>query len=619
MKKKETPQAKTGLPRLLELAGPRKKDLTLACLLSLLSTAARLVPFFTIYGIVREIVLHYTNMEALNASYLLTLAVVTAAAAILYGICSFTSGICSHRAAFNILYELRVQLLEKLGRLPSGYFTHTTQGALKKLITSDVEKIEEFIAHHIADTVSAIALPLLTFVFLFVMDWRLGLATLLPFFLALFLLAAGLKHPDGAETQKKMFRTRERMNGTIVEYVHGMPVVKIFNRTIAAFSRFGNDIENYSRTIEETAYFFAPRMGVYYASMGAQLLFILPASLVLLASAPSYQTFLPMVFLFFLVGAGLKEPLENMMIMALSTKEIGIGVDRMDALLQEPELSVASETKRPVSYDITFDKVSFAYDNREVQAVDAVSFVLPEGPITGLAGPSGGGKSTIASLLLHFYEVQGGSIKIGGIDIRSISSGDLMEMIGYVFQDSVVFQKSIEENIRMGNRNASFEDICAAAKAANIHDVITRLPEGYATVLGEKNTSLSGGEKQRIAIARVFLKNPPIIILDEATAYADAENESIIQESFARLTSEKTVLVIAHRLKTIQNADKILLVDKGRLVSEGAHETLLQQSPLYQTMIAANERRDAWSIRQTIPTIEEDTHEDFKMVQTNYI
>ncbi len=596
-KQTRAPKEKTGVPRLLELAGPKKNKLLAACLLSVLSSAARLIPFFTIYGIIKELLAHYTAAETMNTAHIYTLVGYTFAAAVGYGICAFVSSALAHGAAYDIIYELRLLLMEKLARIPSGYFTGTTQGAVKKVISDDVEQIEVFIAHHIADIAAAVATPIFTLIYLFVMDPRLALVTLLPILISIFLLSAGLKNPKGAQTQVDMHDTKEQMEGTIVEYIHGMPVIKIFNRTLNAFQRYERDVSAYVETVERTAYHFAPSMGAYYAFFGAQLLFLLPAVLLLIPIASSYQDFLPLILLFFLVGGGLKEPMENMMQMVLHSKRITEGVSRIDRILKQPELS-GKETGSPKAYDITFDQVSFAYEKDTARAVNNVTFHLPQGSVTGIVGPSGGGKSTLAQLLLRFYEPQAGSIRIGGVDIRNISPHHLMGIVSYVFQDSFLFRDTVENNIRMGNREATRMEVEQAAQNAGIHEVIMALSNGYDTIIGEKDAYLSGGEKQRIAIARIFLKNTPIVILDEATAYADAENEAKIQQAFAKLAKSKTVLIIAHRLKTVENADRILVLEDGTLLGAGTHNELLNSCPQYETMIAANERRNQWTIRK---------------------
>jgi len=593
---------KQGVSRLLELAGPKKDQLLAACLLSVLTSAARLVPFFTIYGVIRELLAHYSAAGELNTVKIFTLILYTFAAALVYGVCAFTSSALAHGSAYDIIYELRLTLMEKLSRIPSGYFTGTTQGAIKKVLSDDVEQIEVFIAHHIADIAAAVATPVFTLTYLFVMDWRLALVTLVPIFISTVLLAGGLSNPAGAQTQVDMHDAKERMEGTIVEYIHGMSVIKIFNRTLGAFQRYERDVSAYVDTVERTAYHFASPMGAYYAFFGAQLLFLLPACLFLSSTASSYLDFLPVILLFFLVGSGLKEPMENMMQMVVHSKRITEGVARIDRILKQPEVTEEG-TGHPTSYDIAFDRVSFSYENNDVQAVKCVSFHAPQGTVTGIVGPSGGGKSTLAQLLLQFYEPQEGCIKIGGVDIREIPPSRLMNLVSYVFQDSFLFHDTVEQNIRMGNRAASREEVVQAAKNAEIHEVILTLPRGYDTVIGEKDAYLSGGEQQRIAIARVFLKDTPIVILDEATAYADAENEAKIQQAFARLAANKTVLMIAHRLRTVENANRILVLEHGALVGDGTHTELLTDCPQYGSMISANQRRDRWTIRKGALTV----------------
>lgn len=484
--------------------------------------------------------------------------------------------------------------MEKLTRVPSGYFTQTTQGAIKKILSDDTEQLEVFIAHHICDIVAAVATPLLTLIYLFVMDWRLALVTLVPIFISLVLLSACLNKPDKATLQVELHDSQERMQGTIIEYIHGMPVIKVFNRTLGAFRRYERDINGFVDAVTRTAYANARPMGAYYAFFGAQLLFLLPTSLLLL-QVERYLDFLPVVLMFFIVGSGLKEPLEDMMVKVLDTKRISEGMRRVDEILQLEEMSYG-DTGAPTHYDVQFENVTFAYGDGAA-AVDDVSFTLSAGNVTGLVGPSGGGKSTLAQLLLRFYAPQQGTIRIGGVDIASIPPERLTRLVSYVFQESVLFHDTVENNIRMGDTSASHEDVVQAAKNAEIHEVIQRLPQGYDTVIGEGAAFLSGGERQRLAIARVFLRDTPIVVLDEATAYADAENEARIQQAFARLAKDKTVLIIAHRLKTVEKADQILVMQEGRLQGVGTHNALLAACPLYAEMVAANERRERWKIR----------------------
>ena len=592
--KKQKSKAKTGVARMLELAGQKKHRLLAACALSVVAAAARIVPFFTIYALVRELLQCYAASTQVDPGRLSEYAGWTLAAALVYGLCAFFSSSLAHTAAYDIIYALRLHLMEKLTRVPSGYFTQTTQGAIKKILSDDTEQLEVFIAHHICDIVAAVATPLLTLIYLFVMDWRLALVTLVPIFISLVLLSACLNKPDKATLQVELHDSQERMQGTIIEYIHGMPVIKVFNRTLGAFRRYERDINGFVDVVTRTAYANARPMGAYYAFFGAQLLFLLPTSLLLL-QVERFLDFLPVVLMFFIVGSGLKEPLEDMMVKVLDTKRISEGMRRVDEILQLEEMSYG-DTGAPTHYDVQFENVTFAYGDGAA-AVDDVSFTLSAGNVTGLVGPSGGGKSTLAQLLLRFYAPQQGTIRIGGVDIASIPPERLTRLVSYVFQESVLFHDTVENNIRMGDTSASHEDVVQAAKNAEIHEVIQRLPQGYDTVIGEGAAFLSGGERQRLAIARVFLRDTPIVVLDEATAYADAENEARIQQAFARLAKNKTVLIIAHRLKTVEKADQILVMQEGRLQGVGTHNALLAACPLYAEMVAANERRERWMIR----------------------
>ena len=590
----KSPKEKQGVARLFELAGQRGRKLTLACVLSVLSSAARIVPFFTIYGVVRELLAHYQEPSMVDQDAILTLCAVTFGAALVYGLCAFISSALSHTAAYEIIYDLRLQLMEKLSRVSSGFFTGTTQGAIKKVVSDDSNQIEAFLAHHLCEIAAAVATPVFTLLYLFGMDWRLAIVTLLPILISLVLLSACLKQPDKAALQVELHDAQERMQGTVVEYIHGMSVIKVFNRTLSAFQRYEGDLNHFTDVVDRTARANAKPMGAYYAFFGAQLLFLLPAVLLLIPTAESYLDFLPVILLFFLVGSGLKEPMENLMQMVILSGRIVEGVSRIDNMLRQQEAD-QDGAGDPTTFDVEFSDVEFAY-TEGIPAVDHVSFHLPQGTVTGLVGPSGGGKSTLAQLLLRFYAPQGGTIRIGGVDIREIPPARLMELVAYVFQDSVLFTDTIENNIRMGNTEATTEEVEQAARNAGIHEVIQALPQGYQTVVGRDDAYLSGGEKQRLAIARVFLKDAPIIILDEATAYADAENEAKIQAAFAKLAQNKTVLMIAHRLKTVERADQILVMDKGKLVGAGTHEELLTGCETYKNLVDANLRRDRWSI-----------------------
>ncbi|MBR3057101.1 MAG: ABC transporter ATP-binding protein [Clostridiales bacterium] len=588
---------KEGIARLFELAYANRGKLAAACTLSVLSSLFKIVPFFTIYSILQKMIHTYHDGAEFTFGSVQVLVYITAASAVLYGICAYASAMLSHGAAFDILYALRMKLMEKMGRISSGYYTSNTQGSIKKLLIEDVEQIEVFIAHSMCEVAAAIATPLFTIIVLFITDWRLTLVSLIPIICSFIILAMALRKPEGAAFQKGMADSKTKMEGTIVEYIHGMNVIKIFGGTGNAFKRYETDMNSFTKAVHDTAYYNANGMGLYYAFFGAQVLFLLPAAILMMNGTGNYAEVLPKVLFFLIVCSGLKEPLENMMNVSIDSMKINVGMKRIDEMLYEPEIVLNGEGKTFPAFDIEFDHVVFSYPGNELKACNDVSFRLPQGSCNALVGPSGGGKSTIAQLLLHFYEIGSGSVRIGGVDIKEVTHSHLVKNIAYVFQDSFLFNDTIENNIRMGNEKATFEEVKAAAQAANIDEMIESLPNGYKTVVSD-STGLSGGEKQRIAIARAILKDAPIVVLDEATAYADAENEAKIQKAFSKLSEGKTVIMIAHRLKTIQNVDNILVMNGGKLEDIGKHDELMKRCELYKNMVDANDHRDSWIMRR---------------------
>ena len=585
---------KQGLARLFELAGKKKGKLVAASFFSVVSSFSRIIFYFSIYLVIKCVLQNYSNLAGIDKVLIIKYSLFSLAGIILYALCAFISSSISHVAAYDLLYEIRIALMEKMSRISAGFFDSVTQGSIKKIMADDVESIEEFVAHSFSELVAGIATPLFIIIYLFTVNWKLSLIILLPIIISIFLLGMCLTQKDKALLQKKMSQAMEKMTSTIVEYVHGMPVIKVFNRSLKGFKRYENDINEFVDVVDETAHANALPIALYYVFFGAQTLFLLPPCIYMLKGAASYSEALLTVILFLFIGQGLKEPLENMMNMAVGTNRIKEAVARIDNILYQKELT-CDENKSPAAYDVEFEDVTFSYTGK-TNAVEKVSFKAQPGSINAIVGHSGGGKSTLMELLLRFYDVNEGAIKIGGINIKNISQENLMNLISYVFQDSFLFNDTIENNIRMGNQKATKEAVVMAAKAAGIHEVIENLPDAYDSVVGENNVYLSGGEKQRIAIARLFLKDSPIIVLDEATAYADAENETKIQAAFAKLAKNKTVFIIAHRLKTIENADNILVIHKGQLAAQGKHSELLEKCQIYKDMVAANERRDSWSI-----------------------
>lgn len=591
LKKKQ----KTGIARLMEIAGTKSAYLILAGLLSIIAVFAQITPYVTIYLLVKELVANISNIQAIDTAYVWQLGWITIAGIGIFGVLTYASGMLSHVAAFNILYEIRVGLAGKLTRMPMGYFTSKTNGSIKKILHEDVERIELFVAHHVTDIVQAVALPLISLVFLFFIDWRLAIGVLIPLPLAM----AAQSSMYGSAGIKLYTQWQEKlaaMNGTIVEYVRGMPVVKIFNQTVNAFKRFSDDVYAYRDLTLHWVKISATSFTALTVLISSCAVFVLPIVIYLLHSVPSadYGTMVSTVFLFLFVGMGISLPLNKLMYMASSLIQIRTGLEGIDGILNSKEISEPEEIKEPDDSSVKFNNVSFAYGTQIV--INNVSFSAAPGTVTALVGPSGGGKTTIANLIGRFWDVETGEVYIGGINIKDMPVENLNNMVSTVFQDVFLFFDTIEENIRMGNTKASFEEVVSAAKASQIHDFIETLPAGYKTLIGEGGTYLSGGEQQRISLARIILKDSPIIVLDEATAYADPENEGRIQDALSVVLKDKTVIVIAHRLYTITDADQILVVNEGRIEEVGTHRELLEKKGLYSSLWNIHTKARDWNI-----------------------
>ena len=594
MKKMNEKKKKTGLLRLLEIAGRKKWWLFGSMILGIIATIALFVPIIAVYLIIIELAGNATDLAAIDQSYVYTLGFICLGAVGAFGVFLYASLILSHIAAFNILYEIRIKLADKLSRLPMGYFTKTSTGEIKKVMSEDVERLEEFIAHHIPDVTSAIMFPLLLIIYLFIVDWRLALAALVPFPIAIAFQVIMFSSPASKETYKQYHDALEKMNATVVEYVRGMPVVKVFNQSVDAFVRLERDIFAYRDLTKGITKQFSRTYPGFLTIISSSLFFIIPVATFLLTRSPSYEDFIPKVFLFMILGGGMFFPLFKLMWMGGFLREMSIGVERIDKILLSPEIPEPDRPRRPQDASIEFKNVTFAYDDTSV--LKDASFISKPNTMTALVGPSGAGKTTIGLLIARFWDIQKGKIKVGGVGIDEMRVEDLMDHVSFVFQDGFMFFDTIEENIRMGNRTASKKEVIKAAKAAHCHEFIKILPQGYKTLVGEGGTYLSGGEQQRIALARAVLKDSPIVVLDEATAYADPENEAKILASFAELTKGKTVIVIAHRLSTITNADQILVIDKGSIVERGRHEELISNKGLYLRMWEAYSRSRDWTI-----------------------
>ena len=573
------------MKRLLQIAGQRKSLLLASCTLAVIHSVLSLVPYALVFYIIKELTQSQPNFSTIQQYVIYAIAIV-----IVSMVAFLLSGILSHIAAFNILYGLRKTITEKVGILPMGYLSHRNSGAFKKIISDDVERIETFVAHQIPDFVKAVALPLLTLGYLFSEDWRLALISCLPLLVLVVIMPLMFGSKNQNLTQK-YHHSLEEMSAGIVEYVRAMPVMKIFQQSAETFDKYGKKVLTFHRFVSDWIRHSSPPFAIFMSFASNAMLPVLVLGLYLYFH--NGLTLATLLF-FLILGTGYMRPVFAMSNMAMQLQLIEQGVQQIDKILEARVLPETHTPQEPSHYDIRFDKVSFAYDG-EHYVLNDINFIAKEGSITALVGPSGAGKSTVGQLLSRFWDVQEGSISIGGVDIRQLSTEKLMQKVSFVFQDSFMFAQTMYENIRMG-MNKTKEEVIEAAKAAQIHDFIMSLPKGYDTLFGQQGVHLSGGEQQRFQLARAILKDAPILVLDEATAFADPENEYKIQLAFSELIKGKTVLVIAHRLSTITSADQIIVFEKGEINAIGTHNELLQSSELYQRMWNAHNRAQDWNI-----------------------
>ena len=573
------------MKRLLQIAGQRKGLLFTSCILAVLHSVLSLVPYALVFYIIKELTKRVPDFS-LTYSY-----VSYAIGAILISMLAFfLSGVLSHIAAFNILYGLRKTLTNKVGVLPMGYLSHRNSGAFKKIISDDVERIETFVAHQIPDFVKAAALPLLTISYLFKEDWRLALISCLPLVVLALIMPLMLGKKNQHLTEK-YHHSLEELSSGIVEYVRAMPVMKIFQQSAETFEKYGKKVYTFHRFVSDWIRHSSAPFAIFMSFASNAMLPVLALGLYLYFRQ---GVSLPTLLLFLILGTGYMRPLFVMSNMVMQLQLIEQGVQQIDAILTQPILPEGKTSEQPQNHDICFDQVSFAYE-ADRYVLEDISFTAKEGTITALVGPSGAGKSTVGQLLSRFWDVTKGRITIGGIDIREFPTEVLMRQVSFVFQESFMFQQTMYENIRMG-MDKTKDEVIAAAKAAQLHGFIMSLSQGYETRFGQSGVHLSGGEQQRFQLARAILKDAPILVLDEATAFADPENEHKIQEAFAQLIRGKTVLVIAHRLSTITTADQIIVFEKGHINSVGTHSELLEHSPLYKRMWDAHNRAKEWKL-----------------------
>lgn len=590
----DTNKRKTGLARLIEIAGTKRRLLIGAMLLAVITAIMQFVPIIAVYNILIELAEHALDPSLIDKAYIWQWGYIALRAFFAFGVLTFASLMLSHIAAFNILYEIRMQLAQKMVRLPLGFFSRRASGELKKIMGDDVERIELFIAHHIPDIVTAVLFPLILVSYMFAVDWRLAIVVLAVLAVAFYVMGRMYTGKKIREVSGRYVETLGRMNASIVEYIRGIQVVKTFTESTNTYRKLNDDIKEYRKFANEVNVQYQPTYVGFLTILSSALLFIIPVAVWLLVRSASYTAFVPVILMFLLFGVTIFFPVLKLLWIGGFLNQNNMGIQKIDDILYMDEIEEPAVPRQPRDASVEFRDVSFAYDSTPV--LKAVSFIAHPGTVTALVGPSGAGKSTVAMLAARFWDIQEGEILVGGVPVKEISIPVLMDNVAFVFQDNTLFFDTIEENIRMGNQEATFEEVTRAAEAAQCHTFIEALPDGYQTLVGEGGTYLSGGEAQRIALARAILKDAPIILLDEATAFADPENEGKILDAFSHLTKGKTVLVIAHRLGTVTNADRILYMDKGVIAEAGTHEELLALGARYAQMWKTYNRTKEWTI-----------------------
>lgn len=582
----------SNLSKLMGYAGGHKKLTLLGCALSGVAAILGLVPYICVWLVARDALSSYPAVE--NAGQMVTWGWMAVWFAVANIVVYFAALMCTHIAAFRTARNIRHTGVAHVMRLPLGFFTGNQSGRLRKIIDDNAALTEDLLAHKLPDLTAAVVTPIAAVILLFAFDWRMGILCLLTMILAMvcmFSMMGGKNAGFFHRYQQEI----EKMSGEAVEYVRGIPVVKVFQQTVYSFKAFYAAIQSYSDLASQYAMSCRNGQTSFLTCINGAFVLLIPAAILLSSGGDGWAVLADFIF-YALFAPACGAMINRIMYASESVMEADEAMIRLGEILDRKPLSEPARPEEPFSSEVTFDHVTFRYPGMEHPALDDVSFTVKPGMIVGLVGPSGGGKSTAAAMIPRFWDVQSGSVKIGGVDVRQMDSRDLMSRVAFVFQDTKLFKTSILENIRMARPKATIEEVKAAAKAARCDDILEKLPRGLDTVVGTQGVYLSGGEAQRIALARAILKDAPIIVLDEASAFADPENEALIQKAFEELTKDKTVLMIAHRLSTIRNANDILVMEKGKLAEWGSHEELLAKGGLYADMWKDYQQAAAWKV-----------------------
>lgn len=598
-------EPKLGLRYLLGFAGQKRGLLYVGCALSALSMLLTFGPYICIWLVARDLIAVAPDWAAAEnlALYGWLAFALAVASLVLY----FFALLCTHACAFHTASNLRKACLGHLMKVQLGYFDTHASGALRRIIDGCAGATEGLIAHKTPDTVGSLAMVLGLIVTLFVFDWRMGLACLTAAIIAIACMFS-MMGGKNAHFMQRYMQAQVDMAKAGTEYVRGIPVVKVFQQTVYSFKAFHDAIAEYSEMAENyTVKVCAKPQVTSLTAITGIAIFLVPVVIFLApgAEAQGSAAFVDFIanFAFYAIFSAIIATAITRLMFVMEEVEISAdAAKRAHGILSSPVLAEPTNPDTPNTHDIAFDHVSFRYEGADRNALSDVSFTVPQGSTVALVGPSGGGKTTAASLVPRFWDVTSGSVRIGGIDVREIDVRELMESIAFVFQDNRLFKKSIYDNVAAARPDATRADVMAALAAAQCDDILAKLPDGVDTVVGTAGMYLSGGEKQRIALARAICKQAPIVVLDEATAFADPENEALIQKGFAELARGRTVLMIAHRLSTVVGADKIVVIEDGHVAEQGTHDELIALGGLYARMWGEYQRAALWRITSDVPT-----------------
>ena len=583
----------SALAKALSYAGAYKGLTYLSFFLSALSAITGLMPFVYLWRILREVIEvngHYEKAQSIvhNGWMAVWFSLITM---LVY----FVALMCAHMAAFRTAANMKKTILSHIARLPVGFSDEMGSGKLRRVVLETTASTETFLAHNLPDMVQALVTLVCMVVMLFLYDWRFGFAVLMTTIIAFFCMMQ-MAGPAMAEDMKQYQNSLENMSNEAVEYVRGIPVVKTFGQTVFSFHRFKKSIDDYSKFCIRYTRRCRPHMIAFTVIINSSFACLIALVLFLTKSSAASQDIL-VNFLFYVIFVPVIVTTMNRVIfLSENTMLLDDAITRMEDVLNISPLPETNSPRHPKDASVRLQNVTYHYTGNEKAAVCNLSLYADEGSIIALVGPSGSGKTTAAALISRFFDADEGEVSIGGVDVRDIPKEERMNTVSYVFQDSRLLKRSIAENLKIAKPDATEQEILEALKKAQCEDIIGRLPEGIHTVLGSRGTYLSGGEQQRIAIARAILKKAPVVVLDEATAFADPENEMLVQRAFQELTKHATVIMIAHRLSTVQGADRIYVLNHGSVEEEGSHEELLNKKGLYRSMWQEYTQAVSWKV-----------------------